>query len=211
MFDAVFHVVADAEHHRRRRAQTDFVNCLHHVEPFLRIAFRWNTLANFIVQNLAAAAGKRIQTRRFQTPHNRFVIEFWNQRNVMNFRRRKTMQLKFWIFFVQCREQIFIPFDIKIGMKSALHQNTRAAECDCFINSFANFFNRMNVSIRFSRTAIKRAKCADDVANIGVIDVAVNNIRYNIARIFLHPRFVRGKSDSHKIFWFQKRGCVFGR
>ncbi len=29
----------DAEHHRRRRAQTDFVNRAHYVEPFLRCAF----------------------------------------------------------------------------------------------------------------------------------------------------------------------------
>ena len=120
------------------------------------------------------------------------------------------MKLKFRIFRVQRRKQIFIPFDIKIGMKSALHQNARAAERDGFVNSFFDFFNRMNISVRFSRSAIKRAKCADDVADIGIIDVAVNDVSYNIFRIFPFSHLVaRRVRCLTKSFRFQKRGRIF--
>ena len=94
------------------------------------------------------------------------------------------MQLKIRVNRVKSGKQIFIPFDIKIGMKSALHQNARAAERNRFVNPFADFFKRMNISVRLSRAAIKRAECADDVADVCVIDVAINDIRYNVTDFF---------------------------
>jgi len=84
-------------------------------------------------------------------------------------------------------------------MKSALHQNARAAERDCFVNPFADFLNRMNVCVGLSRSAVKRAKRADNVADVSVIDVAVNDVSYDIRRIFPNPNFVRRKPDADKI------------
>ena len=37
----------------------------------------------------------------------------------------------------------------------------------------------MNISVRLSRSAIKSAKCADDIADIRVIDIAVNDVCYD--------------------------------
>ena len=54
---AVLDLVADAEHHRRRRDQTDLVNGTHHVEPFLRVAFGRNSRTHLVIEYLAAAAG----------------------------------------------------------------------------------------------------------------------------------------------------------
>jgi hypothetical protein len=57
-------VTTDARRDRRCRTssspsiEADLVYGSHHVEPFLRVAFRRNTLANFVVEDLAAAARK---------------------------------------------------------------------------------------------------------------------------------------------------------
>ena len=57
-------VIADAKHHRRRRSQTDAMHRAHHVQPLIRRAFRRDALAHFVVENLGAAAGQTVKTRR---------------------------------------------------------------------------------------------------------------------------------------------------
>ena len=56
--NSMLDLISDPEHHSRGRTQTDLVNGTHNVEPFLRIAFCRDTLANLIVKDLAAAAWK---------------------------------------------------------------------------------------------------------------------------------------------------------
>ncbi len=122
----------------------------------------------------------------------------------MNFRRRKAMKLKIRIFRVKCRKKFFVPFDIKIGMKTALHQNSGSAKRDRFINSRTDLFDRMNVCFRFSRSTIKRAKCADDIADICVINVPVDDVSYYVFWVFARTNFIRGNdADSGKISRFK--------
>ena len=67
--------VADAEHHRRGRSQTDLVHRAHHRQPFIGRAFRRHALAHFVVENLGAAAGQTVKSCVLQTRHDRFVVE----------------------------------------------------------------------------------------------------------------------------------------
>ncbi len=119
--------------------------------------------------------------------------------NIVYLRRRKTMQLKFGVFGVQCREQIFVPLNIKIGVQPALHQHAGAANGNGLIDAFFDLFDRVDVRFRLSRPPVKRAKCADDVANVGVIDVAIDDIGHDIARIFPLTHLVRREPDADKI------------
>ena len=66
----------------------------------------------------------------------------------------------------------------------------------------------MDVSVRLSRPAVKRAERADDVADVRVIDVAVDDVRDDIGRVVPHPDLVRGQADTDKIVRFQQRGAV---
>ena len=101
--------------------------------------------------------------------------------NVVYLGRRKAVQLKAGIFRMQRPQQIFVPLDIKIGMQPALHQHAGAAERDRLVDPLADLFDRMHVSVRLAGPAIERAERADDVAHVGVIDVAVDDVGDDVA------------------------------
>jgi hypothetical protein len=62
-------------------------------------------------------------------------------------------------------------------MQTSLHQNAGAAQGDRFIDLFTDFVYRAHVGIGRAGPAIKRAEGADDVADVRVIDVAVDDVR----------------------------------
>ena len=61
-------------------------------------------------------------------------------------------------------------------MMPALHENLRSAQGDCFLDLFVHLFARDDVGVVVFLGAIKRAEFAIDVADIGVIDVSVNDV-----------------------------------
>ena len=61
-------------------------------------------------------------------------------------------------------------------MMPALHQNLRAAERDGFLNFLVHFGERDDVGIVILLHAIKRAELAIDIADVGVIDIAINDV-----------------------------------
>src|SRR5688500_133807 len=69
----------------------------------------------------------------------------------------------------------------------------------------------MNISVRLPGPAVERAERADDVADVCVIDVAVDDVRDDIGRVLPHPDLVGREPDPHKIVRFQKRRAVLGR
>src|SRR5258708_36571232 len=95
---------------------------------------------------------------------------------VVDFRRRKTMQLKTRVPRGQGPQQIFVPFDAKGRVQSALHQHTRAAQGNRLVNLRANLVDRAHVSIRGARPSIKRAERADYIADVRVVDVAIDDV-----------------------------------
>src|SRR5205823_2020002 len=67
--------VADAEHHRRRRAKAHAVRRSHDREPLVGRAFGGDALANLVVENLSAAARHAVESSRLQARHDLFVCE----------------------------------------------------------------------------------------------------------------------------------------
>src|SRR5690242_2591154 len=100
--------------------------------------------------------------------------------NVMYLGRRKAVKLKLRIFCTQRLQQVLVPLDIKIGMKTALHKDARSAERERLVYPLTDLVYRMDICVRLSRPAIKRAERADYVADIRVVDVPVDDVRDNI-------------------------------
>ena len=71
------------------------------------------------------------------------------------------------------REQVEIPLLGELGMMAALHEHLRAAERDGFLDFLVHFGERNDVGIVVFFHAIKSAEFAIDVADVGVVDVAV--------------------------------------
>ena len=61
-------------------------------------------------------------------------------------------------------------------MMTALHQNLRAAQRDGLLDFLVHLVQRDDVGIVILFHAIERAELAIDVADVGVIDIAVNDI-----------------------------------
>src|SRR4051794_37305244 len=66
----------------------------------------------------------------------------------------------------------------------------------------------MHVCIGLARPAIERAKCADYVADIRVVDVAVDNVGDHVRWVLPHTDLMCGKADADEIVGFEKLGAV---
>ncbi len=109
---------------------------------------------------------------------------------------------------MQRPQQIFVPLDIKVRMQPALHQHAGAAEGDGFVDPLLDLFDRMNVGVRLSGPSVKSTEGTDDIADICVIDVAVDDVCDHVGRVLTHPDLVRGQADTDKIVRFQQLGAV---
>ena len=79
-------------------------------------------------------------------------------------------------FAFDVREQIEIPLLGQLGMMPALHENLRAAECERLLDLLVHLGERDDVGIVVLLRAVERAEFAIDVADVGVIDVAINDV-----------------------------------
>ena len=111
---------------------------------------------------------------------------------------------------MQRSQQIFIPFDAEVRMQSALHQNAGAAERNRLVNLVADFVDRAHVSVRRARPAIERAERAHDVADVRVVDVAVDDVGDDVVRMSSLANFVGGHADASDIVRFEQRGAIVG-
>src|SRR6266446_3967720 len=102
---------------------------------------------------------------------------------VMNLRRREAVKLKSWVLRAKRAQKIFVPFDPKIRMQSALHQNARATEHNRLVNLRANLIDRAHVSIGGTRPAIERAESTHDVAYIRIVNVAIDDVGDDVIRM----------------------------
>src|SRR5882672_706166 len=129
--------------------------------------------------------------------------------NVVDLGRRETMQLKRRVFLVQRSQQVFIPFDVEVGVQSALHQNSGAAEGNRLIDLLADFFQRANVSVRGARPAVERAEGTYDIADIRIVDVAVDYVSDNVVLVSPLANLVSRNADPGNIMRFEQRGAIF--
>jgi hypothetical protein len=169
-----FHV---PEHHRGRAGQSLAVRHVHHAHPFGRHSLqRSDALANPIHENLPAAPRQRTQSGPGKVPHDlfdRLVKEFLEGEQLA---RAESMDVDLREAAANVGQQIQVPLFGQLGMMPALHQNLRAPEGDRFLNLAIQFLPRDDVGIVILFRAIEGAEFTIDVANVGVVDVAVDNV-----------------------------------
>ena len=129
---------------------------------------------------------------------------------VMNLWRREAVQLKTGILSAQGTQKIFVPLDSEIRMQSALHQHARAAQRNRFIDLGADFVNSADVSIGRARPAIESAERADHVADIRVVDVAIDYVSNDVVGMTLPANLVSSNADARDVERLQQYGAVTG-
>ncbi len=73
-------------------------------------------------------------------------------------------------------QQVLIPLDAQLRMQAALHQDARAAQVDGLLNLFEDDFLRMDVAFGVAHGPVEGAEAAIFGAEIGVVDVAVDDV-----------------------------------
>ena len=79
-------------------------------------------------------------------------------------------------FAFDVRQQIQIPLQRKFGVMAALHQNLRSAQGERLLDLAVHFVEGDDIGVCVLFRAIKGAEFAIDIADIGIIDIAINNV-----------------------------------
>src|SRR6476620_4213491 len=109
------------------------------------------------------------------------------------------MELEHWVVRVQGRQQVLVPLDVAVRVQAALHQDARAAKCNRLVYSLTDLVYRVNVGVRLTRPPVKRAEGADDIADVRVVDVAVNDVGDERSVVLTLPDLVGSDPDSGKV------------
>src|SRR3569623_90011 len=84
-------------------------------------------------------------------------------------------------------------------MQAALHQHSRAAEVERFLDLLEDYFLRQNIPFGMSHGPVECAEAAILRAEVGVVDVAVDDIGNDAFRMPLAPDGIRLHADSDQV------------
>src|SRR5579872_2330437 len=97
------------------------------------------------------------------------------------------------------REQILIPLDLEVRVQAALHQYARPAQVERFLNFTEDGFVRENVALGVAHWPIEGAEAAIFGAEIGVVDVAVDDVADHAFGMDPAPDRVRFHADADQV------------
>jgi hypothetical protein len=163
--DAVFVILADAEHHGRGGAHADLVRGAVHVDPVAGQAFQaGDFVADFVVENFRAAAGNGIEAGIAQAENRVANAEAAVFGDRDDLRRRIAMQMNLRKALLDAAQHFLVPVNLQIGMQAALHQHARAAEFDGLANLLVDGVEIEDVAF-FRRRALsagdrRRRRCS---------------------------------------------------
>src|SRR5580658_5862561 len=72
--------------------------------------------------------------------------------------------------------KIFVPFDLQVRVQAALEEHARAAEIERFLDLVEDDFAGQDVAFFMAERPVEGAKAAVFGAEVGVVDVAVDDV-----------------------------------
>ena len=180
VIDAVLVVLAHSKHHGGSCPHADLVCCAMHVDPILGQALQTrNLVAHFVVENLGAPTGNRIQPG-IPKAQNRVANRksaILSDRN--NLRCRVAVQVHLGKALLNPAQHLFVPVDLQVRMQAALHEYAGATQFHRLADLLVNRLEVENVSFLCRRSfqgPVKRAEGTVLRAKIRVINVAVDDV-----------------------------------
>ena len=167
-----------AVHHRRGGAQPGAMRVAHDVEPFVgrRLAVAVQQLAHAIDQDLGAAAGNAVEAGGDQPLEHRRHRQLRQPREMDHFGRRQRVQLERRIALLDRAEQVLVPGQRQVGIVAALQQQLDAADRDRLVDLPEQLVEAEDVAFGRSDRTVERAEVALRDADVGVVDVAVDDV-----------------------------------
>src|SRR6266404_2279445 len=163
---------------------------LHDALPIRPRLLAGDLVAHALHEDLAAAAGNRVETSRHQLPDDRFDRHAEPAREEVDLRGREAVDVDR-VVALDVAQQIEIPLERDVGVVSALHQNLHAADCLELVDLAADFLERQQVPLGMFGAPIERAELAVGDADVRVIDVSVDDVRDDVLGMQLPPDVIR--------------------
>src|SRR5262249_50269325 len=98
------------------------------------------------------------------------------------------------IAFLDSRKQAFVIVDLEVRMDASLHENSRPAESKRFLDFLEYDVIGKNISFSIAFDAIERTESAEFFADIGVVDIPVDDVADNVIRMPMLTDLIGGVS-----------------
>src|SRR6266852_2816425 len=125
------------------------------------------------------------------------------------------MQVNLGKALLDAGEHLLMPFDFEIGMQATLHQYARATECYGLLNLVVDGVEIEDVALFGSRSfqgTIKGAEGAVLGAEVGVVNVAVNDVGDRALRMDAAPNGVGLHADADEVIGLKHlQSLLFGQ
>ena len=172
----------------------------HHVQPLggLRL-LRGDDLAHPVDEDLAAAAGDRIEPGVAEPRQRLGDRELRAARDVLDLGRRERMEVNR-VALLDRAEEILVVVDAEVGMVAALHQQAGAAERERLLDLLVDHRLRQQVALApVARPAVEGAEVAVGDADVRVVQVPVDDERDPVRIGAARPELVRGAADGDQV------------
>src|ERR1051325_6380874 len=165
------------KHHGRARIQTQLVGDLHYLQPLAGVALeRRNALPNTIHQDFTAPAWNRSEPGFLEFHDYLTQGHSENTSEMLEFGGAKSMDIDVGILFADVLQEIDIPIEGQAWVMATLHQNLDTAGSRQLVQLVVELFEAKNIVVVIFFGAIECAKLAINIANIRVIDIAIDDI-----------------------------------
>ena len=115
------------------------------------------------------------------------------------------------VAFLDSREQLLVIVDLQIGMDPALHKNASTAQRQRFFDFLVDDVIRQDVGLVVALHAVERAEGAEFLADVGVIDIPIDDVADDVLGMPAQPDAIRRFCQVQKIRLLEKKDRVVRR
>src|SRR5262249_21780094 len=149
-----------------------------------------------------AATRNRVQAGIAQAADGVFNRQAADFSKVDDLRSGEAVQMNARETLLDASHHLFIPFDLHVRMQAALHQDAGAAQLYSFANLLVDGLEIEHVAFGAARTlngSVEGTERAIFGAEIGVVDIAVDDVRGHAFRMKTAPHRVGFHADPDQI------------
>ena len=166
---------------------------------FVFVFFGAMIVADAVDEDLAAAAGDRVEPGIAQAGDRLPECQLAAPGDVLDLRRRECMQMDL-VTRLDRAEEIFVVVDAEIRMVAALHQEPGTAELEGLLDLLEDDRLRQQVALAcVAGAAVEGAEVAVGVADVRVVEVAVDDERDAVGVRVAVPDLVRSAPDGDEV------------
>src|SRR5262249_31006864 len=132
----------------------------HYIQPLLGVAVSSALAPDLVDQYLSPSAWYRVQSRRPQFAQDSLDSQAGYLSQVINFRRRKTVQVDAVSLF-QLAQQARVVVEGQVRVQAPLHQDAAAAKVDHLLNFLEDAFIVVHITFRGAWLTVESTKVAD--------------------------------------------------